>query len=138
MRSTSWGIVVALPLLASCTAAVDKDSVRATANAPTSTQVDILRIPYDPGQPRYVVTVEPLTVGTGSGGGVSQAPAPGQRYGWGPFGWGVLLPGQAPTAPGAYTANQAGMSERVVRDHRAADQRPEQRRQRGRGGLRAL
>lgn len=114
MRSKHWILAATLPLMAACTATVDKGSVRATQNAPASTQVDVVRIPYDPSQPMYVVTVEPLDVGTGSGGSVSQAPAGGQRYGWGPWGFGPLLgPGPAQTAPGAYSQNQAGMSDRV-------------------------
>ncbi|VUZ84693.1 hypothetical protein MELA_01067 [Candidatus Methylomirabilis lanthanidiphila] len=50
-----------LVLGACATATVDKQSVRATQTAPESTQVEVVRIPYDPALPYYVVTVEPLT-----------------------------------------------------------------------------
>jgi len=84
------GLVV---LCAACTAAVDKQSVRATQNAPESTQVDVVRIPYDPSLPYWVVTVEPLNFDAGGGGGGSAPPVPGRRYGWGPWGWGLLPEG---------------------------------------------
>jgi len=89
-------IYVALVALAiACTnATVDKQSVRATQNAPESTQVEVVRIPYDPSLPYYVVTVEPFTFdAAGDGGGGSATPVPGRRYGWGPFGWGLLPEG---------------------------------------------
>jgi curli biogenesis system outer membrane secretion channel CsgG len=77
-------------------ATVNKASVRATDQAPESTQVEIVRIPYDPNYPYYVVTVEPLRVGVTS----SYAPPPETpgvtRYGWGSWGWGLL-----PTGPQA-------------------------------------
>jgi curli biogenesis system outer membrane secretion channel CsgG len=73
-------------------ATVDKQSVRATAQAPESTQVDVVRVPYDPSLPYYVVAVEPFTFDAASGGGGSVPPTPG-RYGWGPFGWGLLPEG---------------------------------------------
>ncbi len=88
-------------------ATVNKQSVRATQTAPESTQVEIVRIPYDPAYPNYVVTVEPLTFDADRGGGASEAPeAPGRRrYGWGPWGWGLL-----PEGPQArpYTPPPAG------------------------------
>ena len=99
-----------LPMLAACTATVDKGSVQATQATPVSAQVETVRIPYNASQPMYVVTVEPLEVGAGSGGGATQAPS-GQNYGWGPWGWG--FPGRAPTAPGAYTPEPQGLSDRV-------------------------
>jgi len=111
MKLKSWLVGAAVPFLVSCAATVDKSSVQATHVAPVSTQVEVVRIPFDGSQPMYVVTVEPLSVGTGSGGGVTQAPT-GARYGWGPFGWGILG-GAAPTAPGAYTPDHQGMSDRV-------------------------
>ena len=86
-------------LVGGCTdATVNKSSVRATQTAPESTQVDIVRIPYDPAYPYYVVTVEPLSFDADPSGGSSTAPqAPGtRRYGWGPWGWGLL-----PTGPQA-------------------------------------
>src|SRR2546426_4951046 len=76
-----------------CTATVDKQSVKATQNAPESTQVEVVRIPYDPSLPYYVVTVEPLSFDAGGGGGGSAPPVPGRRYGWGPWGWGLLPEG---------------------------------------------
>jgi curli biogenesis system outer membrane secretion channel CsgG len=83
-------------LVACAPASVDKSSVRATQNAPESTQVDVVRIPYDPNYPRFVVTVEPLTFDAPGGGGDRGPRTPGQRYGWGPWGWGLL-----PTGPQA-------------------------------------
>src|SRR5713101_8352901 len=80
-------------LAAGCTATVDKQSVKATQNAPESTQVDVVRIPYDPSLPYYVVTVEPLGFDADGGGGGSAPPVPGRRYGWGPWGWGLLPEG---------------------------------------------
>ena len=79
--------------LAGCTAEVNKQSARATQVAPESTQVEVVRIPYDPSLPRYVVTVEPLSFDAGGGGGGSAPPVPGRRYGWGPWGWGLLPEG---------------------------------------------
>jgi curli biogenesis system outer membrane secretion channel CsgG len=81
-------------LLSACTAEVNKASVRATDTAPESTQVEVVRIPYDPSLPRYVVTVEPLAFQAGGGGTGGEAPAvPGRHYGWGPWGWGLLPEG---------------------------------------------
>lgn len=111
MKLKFWLVGAAVPVLASCAATVDKSSVQATNLAPVSTQVEVVRIPFDGAQPMYVVTVEPLSVGTGSGGGATQASS-GGHYGWGPFGWGILG-GTAPTAPGAYTPDHQGMGERV-------------------------
>lgn len=86
--------VVALGLLAgACTATVDKQSVKATPTAPESTQVEVVRIPYDPSLPYYVVTVAPFGFDADSSGGGSAPPVPGRRYGWGPFGWGLLPEG---------------------------------------------
>ena len=62
-----------------CTATVDKQSVKATQNAPESTQVEVVRIPYDPSLPYYVVTVEPLSFDASGGGGGSAPPVPGRR-----------------------------------------------------------
>ena len=54
-------VATACMALASCApATVDKQSVRATEGQPESTQVDVVRIPYDPNLPTYVVTVAPL------------------------------------------------------------------------------
>jgi len=86
-------ILTAAVLASACTATVDKQSVRATQNAPESTQVDVVRIPYNPSLPYYVVTVEPLSFDAGGGGGGSAPPVPGRRYGWGPWGWGILPEG---------------------------------------------
>jgi curli biogenesis system outer membrane secretion channel CsgG len=91
--STSVLVLVCATLGACATAQVDKQSVRATSTAPESTQVDIVRIPYDPALPTYVVTVEPFAFEAGGGGGGSAPPVPGRRYGWGPWGWGLLPEG---------------------------------------------
>lgn len=82
-------------LLGACTTAtVDKSSVRATQTAPESTRVDLVQIPYDPSLPTYVVTVEPFAFeADGSGGYGGAPPVPGQRRGWGPWGWGILPEG---------------------------------------------
>jgi curli biogenesis system outer membrane secretion channel CsgG len=91
--SLTFAALGALSIAACAPATVDKSSVRATQTAPESTQVDVVRIPYDPSYPRYVVTVEPLTFGA-DGSAASSAPeTPGTRYGWGPFGWGLLPSG---------------------------------------------
>ena len=87
-------------LAVACTAEVDKQSVRATQTAPESTQVDVVRIPYEPGLPRYVVTVQPLTFEADGGSGGAAPPVPGRRYGWGPYGWGLL-----PEGPQAHAYN---------------------------------
>jgi curli biogenesis system outer membrane secretion channel CsgG len=92
MKSSIW---VAMAVLAAACgpASVDKQSVRATSQAPESTQVDVVRVPYDPSLPYYVVTVEPLTFDAGSGSGDAGPRTPGVRYGWGPWGWGILPEG---------------------------------------------
>lgn len=96
-----------LALGACATASVDKQSVRATQTAPESTQVEVVRIPYDPALPYYVVTVEPMIfAGEQSMGGTAPAP-PGQRHGWGPWGWGLLPTG--PKAP-VYNPPPQGVS----------------------------
>ncbi|MFZ2404320.1 MAG: CsgG/HfaB family protein [Methylobacter sp.] len=104
---------VAATLIVGCTATVDKASVQATASAPTSMQVETVRIPYDASKPMYVVTVEPLQVGAdGSAGG--PPPSTGQSggyHGWGSFGW-VGPQGGSP-APNAYAAPLQGMSDKV-------------------------
>src|SRR5947207_11452749 len=86
-------VLVAAVLASACTATVDKQSVKATQTAPESTQVEVVRIPYDPSLPYYVVTVEPLSFDAGGEGGGSAPPVPGRRYGWGPWGWGLLPEG---------------------------------------------
>jgi len=88
-----FGMLALCVLFTACTAEVNKQSVKATQTAPESTQVEVVRIPYDPSLPRYVVTVEPLTFDAGGGGGGSAPPVPGRRYGWGPWGWGLLPEG---------------------------------------------
>jgi curli biogenesis system outer membrane secretion channel CsgG len=109
MNNTIVPIAVVSLLLAACTATVDKTSVQATQATPVSAQVPSVTIPYDASQPMYVVTVEPLSVGASSGGGVTQASS-GGNYGWGP--WGFMGGGRNP-APGAYTPQPQGMSDRV-------------------------
>jgi len=110
------GYILAACVLASAcaTATVDKQSVRATQNAPESTQVDVVRIPYDPALPRYVVTVEPLAFDADSSPSVGSAPpTPGTHYGWGPYGWGVL-----PEGPHAQAQNGGKPGNLVHRDKR--------------------
>ncbi len=96
--------------LAACTTTVDKASVRATEGAPVSAQVEILKIPYDPSLPRYVVAIEPLRVGAEGAPGALVPTASGARYGWGLWGLG---PFGAHPAPPAYAPPAAGISERV-------------------------
>ena len=92
MRTVS--IVAMCALLGACApASVNKQSVRATQNAPESTQVDVVRIPFDPSLPTYVLTVEPLTFDADPGGGGEAPGVPHVRRGWGPYGWGVLPEG---------------------------------------------
>lgn len=90
-----WSVVGLTILAMACApAAVDKRGVRATDQAPESTQVEVVRIPYDPSLPYYVVVVEPLSFDAGDGGGGGgRPPIPGRRYGWGPWGWGLLPEG---------------------------------------------
>lgn len=103
-------IAVACIMLASCApATVDKQGVRATSGQTESTQVEIVRIPYDPNLPTYVVTVEPLQVAV-DGSPTAPPPPPGRHYGWGPWGYGLLPEG--PQAE-AYNPPPAGMSDRV-------------------------
>ncbi len=107
----SWLMIAALMTLTGCTAAVDRASVKATGGAPVSTQVESLHIPYDAALPTYIVTVEPLQLGTEGGPGAPVPAAPGQRWGWGPFGWGLW--GVPAPAMAAYTPPPAGISDRV-------------------------
>jgi curli biogenesis system outer membrane secretion channel CsgG len=95
--------------LAACApATVNKQSVRATDQAPESTQVALVQIPYDPSRPYYVVTVEPFGIATD---GIPSGPppeTPGEtRYGFGSWGWGLL-----PTGPqsSAYNPNPQGLA----------------------------
>jgi hypothetical protein len=67
--------------------------VRATQTAPESTQVEVVRIPYDPNLPRYILTVEPLAFGADGSPAGSAPETPGVRHGWGPWGWGILPEG---------------------------------------------
>ena len=103
-------VAAACAVVAGCApATVDKQSVRATEGQPESLQVDVVRIPYDPNLPTYVVTVAPLQVAV-DGSPSAPPPPPGRRYGWGPFGYGLLPEG--PQAE-AYNPPPAGMSDRV-------------------------
>lgn len=113
MKFRVTALAALFPLVVGCTATVDKGSVQAKAGAPVSTQVEIARIPYDPSQPMYVVTVEPLQVGAeGSAGGPPPDSGQSRGYsGWGPFGW-IGPHGDSP-APKAYNAPLQGMSEKV-------------------------
>ncbi len=103
-------VAAACAAFAGCaTATVDKQSVRATEGQPESTQVEIVRIPYDPSLPTFVVTVAPLEVAV-DGSPSAPPPPPGRRYGWGPWGYGLLPEG--PQAE-AYNPPPPGMSDRV-------------------------
>jgi hypothetical protein len=85
---------VLLAALAACApATVDKQSVRATSQAPESTAVDVVRVPYEPSLPYYVVVVEPFTFDADGSPAGDTPRTPGTRYGWGPFGWGILPEG---------------------------------------------
>jgi curli biogenesis system outer membrane secretion channel CsgG len=96
--------------LAACTTTVDKASVQATAGAPVATQVDVLKIPYDPALPKYIVTVEPITMGAEGSPGAPAPTAAGGNYGWGP--WGLGQWGTQPI-PKLYSPPAAGISDRV-------------------------
>jgi curli biogenesis system outer membrane secretion channel CsgG len=116
MKSSVFLTGITATLIAGCAATVDKASVQATSMAPTSMQVETVRIPFDPSQPMYVVTVEPLQVGAdGSAGGPppSSGQSSGNYYGWGPFGW--IGPRGGSPAPTAYEAPLQGMSDKVGR-----------------------
>jgi curli biogenesis system outer membrane secretion channel CsgG len=108
-------IMASLALAACAPATVNKASVRATDQAPESTQVEVVRIPYDPSYPYYVVTVEPLRVGVDS----SYSPPPEtpgvQRYGWGSWGWGLLPTGpQAQAYSGSPQQISANMGDAIA------------------------
>jgi len=104
-------LVVVCLIVAACTpATVDKQSVRATSGQPESLQVDVVHIPYDPSLPTYVVTVVPLQIAVDGAPSGDAPPVPGRRYGWGPWGYGLLPEG--PQAE-AYNPPPAGMSDRV-------------------------
>ncbi|MBL1264837.1 hypothetical protein [Candidatus Methylomicrobium oryzae] len=114
MKLSIFSTGVAAAVVAGCAATVDKASVQATSTAPTSMQVETVRIPFDPTQPMYVVTVEPLEMGAdGSAGGPppSSGQSSGNYYGWGPFGW--IGPRGGSPAPTAYEAPLQGMSDKV-------------------------
>ena len=101
----NWLFLIALSGLIGCTASVDKSSVQASAGAPEPTKVASIHIPYNPAQPKYVVTVEPLKVGTSGSGAPTVAQDRYRNYngwGWGPWGW--RGPRAENPAPGAYTA----------------------------------
>ncbi len=93
-------VTLAMLAAACAPATVDKRSVRATDQAPESTQVDVVRVPYDPSLPYYVLVVEPFTFDTDSSPAASTPRTPGTRYGWGPYGWGIL-----PEGPKAHAYN---------------------------------
>lgn len=106
-----WSLVVLLPLFACANATVDKQSVRATDRAPESTQVDVVRIPYEAGLPTYVLVVEPLTFDADGSPSPGAPRTPGVRYGWGPGGWGILPEGpraQAYNPPPQGASGQMG------------------------------
>lgn len=89
-------------------ATVNQQSVRATDQAPVSTQVELVQIPYNANYPFYVVTVEPFTVSAAGGSSGPPPETPGvQRWGFGPWGWSILP--QGPQAQ-AYNPSPAGLS----------------------------
>lgn len=104
--------------LAGCTATVDKSSVRATDQAPESTRVDVVRIPYDASYPYWVVTVEPFSFDADGSSDGSTPEVPGRRYGWGPWGWGLLPEGPQARAynppPQGITATGTGIANQLV------------------------
>jgi curli biogenesis system outer membrane secretion channel CsgG len=91
--SRAIAVSVAAILASACaTATVDKQSVRATSVAPESAQVDVVRVPYDPSLPYYVLTVEPFSFDAEASSQGAGPETPG-RNGWTPFGWGILPEG---------------------------------------------
>jgi curli biogenesis system outer membrane secretion channel CsgG len=109
MRTLFLFAVVAF-VSACAPASVNPRSVRATGEAPESTKVDAVHIPYDPSLPYYVVTVEPFSFDTDGSPTDSGPRTPGRRYGWGPWGWGLLPEG--PHAE-AYNPPTRGASEQM-------------------------
>ena len=107
MRKMVWA-ACAVWLAACAPATVNKQSVRATDQAPESTQVAVVQIPYNPNRPYYVLTVEPFGI---AADGIPSGPppeTPGEtRYGFGSWGWGLL-----PTGPQAsvYNPSPQGIS----------------------------
>ncbi len=111
MRRT-MALLLAILAAACEPATVDKRSVRATGEAPESTAVEVVRIPYDRSLPYYVVAVEPFTFDTD---GAPSGPGPDTpgRYGWGPWGWGFLPEGpraQAYNPPPQGASAQMGVA----------------------------
>jgi curli biogenesis system outer membrane secretion channel CsgG len=86
-------VLIVAGLAVSCgPAAVDTQPVQRTAEAPPEpTRVGLVRVPYNPSLPYYVVTVEPFTFGADASTSTQQTP--GTPYGWGPWGWGRLPDG---------------------------------------------
>jgi len=99
-RRVSVTMILAVLASACAPATVDKQSVRATAEAPDSTRGDLVHVPYNRSLPYYVVTVEPFTFEADGAPTASTPPTPGTQYGWGPWGWGLL-----PTGPSAQAYN---------------------------------
>ena len=113
MRRTTPIVIFAMLASACAPATVDKRSVRATDQAPESTQVDLVRIPYDSSLPYYVVVVEPFTFDADGSPSASTPRTPGTHYGWGPWGWGLLPEGpraQAYNLPAQGASGQMGTS----------------------------
>ena len=113
MRRAIVTVILAALASACATATVDKQSVRATGQAPESTQVDVVRIPYDPSLPYYVVVVEPFTFDADGSASASAPRTPGTHYGWGPWGWGLMPEGpraQSYNPPPQGASGQIGTS----------------------------
>ena len=94
-------------LAAACRpAAVNKPVVRPPVDAIESSRVGLVRVPYDPSQPYYLLTIEPFTFD-----GDASSTAPDVRHGWGPSGWGLLPDdprAQARDQPPAGASGQMG------------------------------
>lgn len=71
-------------------AAVDAAGVQAQPYGPEATEVSVIRVPYDPRFPRYVVAVEPLVLQTDA---PPAGPGPGIEY---RPSWGILPQGPQP------------------------------------------
>jgi len=84
------GLVAPLQLAGCTPATVDAAAVQAQPYAPESADVPLVRVPYDPRFPRYVVAVEPLVLQTDA------PPAgPGPAIEYRPS-WGILPQGPQP------------------------------------------
>lgn len=98
-----------VPLVGCTRATVDPAGVRAEPHAPEAAEVPLVRVPYDPRFPRYVVAVEPLALQADSA--VAGPPVPSITHG--PGSWGILPHGPQPvgwTPPPQRLSPQVGES----------------------------